>query len=120
MKNIINHSYNHILEDINTTCQKNNRDPKSVKVIAICKRQPFKKLLQAIDTGINYFGENRVQDGINRWSKIKSKKITRVRIKTPKNKIILILFLQNYLSPNHHLIFFLFPFRCHCNQVNHP
>ena len=76
MKNIINHSYNHILEDINTTCQKNNRDPKSVKVIAICKRQPFKKLLQAIDTGINYFGENRVQDGINRWSKIKSKKIT--------------------------------------------
>ena len=76
MKNTINHSYNHILEDINTTCQKNNRDPKSVKVIAICKRQPFKKILQAIDTGINNFGENRVQDGINRWSKIKSKKIT--------------------------------------------
>ena len=55
---------------------KNNRDPKSVNVIAICKRQPFKKILQAIDTGINNFGENRVQDGINRWSKIKSKKIT--------------------------------------------
>mgnify|MGYP001220449443 CR=1 FL=1 len=75
MKNIINHSYNHILEGINSTCQKNNRDPKSVKVIAICKRQPFKKILQAIDAGINNFGENRVQDGINRWSKIKSKKI---------------------------------------------
>ena len=76
MKDIISHSYNHILEGINTTCQKNNRDPKSVKVIAVCKRQPFKKILQAIDIGINNFGENRVQDGINRWSKIKSKKIT--------------------------------------------
>ena len=54
---------------------KNKRDPKSVNVIAICKRQPFQKITQAIDAGINNFGENRVQDGIKRWSKIKSKKL---------------------------------------------
>ena len=75
MKNLINHSYNQILEDIKISCLKNKRDPKSVNVIAICKRQPFQKITQAIDAGINNFGENRVQDGINRWSKIKSKKI---------------------------------------------
>ena len=75
MKNIINHSYNQILEDIKITCLNNKRDPKSVNVIAICKRQPLQKITQAIDAGINYFGENRVQDGINRWSKIKSEKI---------------------------------------------
>jgi hypothetical protein len=46
-----------------------------VNVIAICKRQPLQKITQAIDAGINYFGENRVQDGINRWSKIKSEKV---------------------------------------------
>ena len=46
-----------------------------MNVIAICKRQPFQKITQAIDAGINNFGENRVQDGIKRWSKIKSKKI---------------------------------------------
>ncbi len=76
MKNLINHSYNQILEDIKISCLKSKRDPKSVNVIAICKRQPFQKITQAIDAGINNFGENRVQDGINRWSKIKSKKIT--------------------------------------------
>ena len=75
MKNLINHRYNQILEDIKITCLKNKRDPKSVNVIAICKRQPLQKITQAIDAGINNFGENRVQDGINRWSKIKSKNI---------------------------------------------
>ena len=75
MKNNIKLSYNHILEDINITCLKNKRDPKSVNVIAICKRQPFHKITQAIDAGISNFGENRVQDGINRWSKIKSKRM---------------------------------------------
>ena len=64
-----------ILEDIKITCLKNKRDPKSVNVIAICKRQPLQKITQAIDAGINNFGENRVQDGINRWSKIKSKRL---------------------------------------------
>ena len=75
MKSFINHSYNQILEDIKITCLKNKRDPKSVNVIAICKRQPLQKITQAIDAGINNFGENRVQDGIYRWSKIKSEKI---------------------------------------------
>ena len=75
MKNLINQSYNQILEDIKITCFKNKRDPKSVNVIAICKRQPLQKITKAIDSGINNFGENRVQDGISRWSKIKSKKI---------------------------------------------
>ena len=75
MKNLINHSYNQILEDIKISCLKINRDPKSVNVIAISKRQPFQKIIQAIDVGIDNFGENRVQDGIKRWSKIKSKKI---------------------------------------------
>ena len=75
MKNLIINSYNQILDDIKITCLKSKRDPKSVNVIAICKRQPFQKITQAIDAGINNFGENRVQDGINRWSKIKSKNI---------------------------------------------
>ena len=76
MKNLINHSYKQILEDIKITCLNNKRDPKSVNIIAICKRQPLQKITQAIDAGINNFGENRVQDGINRWSKIKSKNIS--------------------------------------------
>ena len=75
MKNLINYSYKQILEDIKITCLMSKRDPNSVNVIAICKRQPLQKITKAIDSGINNFGENRVQDGISRWSKIKSKKI---------------------------------------------
>ena len=50
MKNLINHSYNQVLENIKISCLKSNRDPKSVNVIAICKRQPFQKIIQAADS----------------------------------------------------------------------
>ena len=60
MENFINNNYEPILKDIKIICLKANKDPKNVKVIAICKRQPFfQKITQAINVGINNFGENR-------------------------------------------------------------
>ena len=35
----------------------------------------FLKLNNQLNLGINHFGENRIQDAKNRWSKIKSEKI---------------------------------------------
>ena len=75
MENSINKNYELILKDIRNICLKANKDPKSVKVIAICKRQPFFKIEQSIKVGITHFGENRIQDAKNRWSEIKSEKI---------------------------------------------
>ena len=66
MENLINKNYELILKDIRNICLKANKDPKSVKVIAICKRQPFFKIKQSIKVGITHFGENRIQDAKNR------------------------------------------------------
>ena len=75
MENLIYKNYELILKDIQNVCLKANKDPNNVKVIAICKRQPFFKIEQSIKVGITHFGENRIQDAKNRWSEIKSEKI---------------------------------------------
>ncbi len=75
MDNSIYKNYNEIIKDIEISCLKSKRDPKSIKIIAISKRQPLSKIKQIINVGMSNFGENRVQDAKNRWSKIKNKKI---------------------------------------------
>ena len=70
MINEINNNYLKILDRIETACKNSNRDPNSVKIIAICKRQPFVKINRSINLGVRYFGENRIQDAYNRWSKV--------------------------------------------------
>jgi len=72
MENTINTNYQKIMSEIRTACQNSKRDPNNVKVIAVCKRQPIRKIKQSIQAGIKLYGENRIQDAINRWSKIKT------------------------------------------------
>lgn len=71
MTNEIKKNYKKILEHIEKACISSNRNPKSIKLVAICKRQPLTKINQSIDLGMQYFGENREQDAYNRWSKLK-------------------------------------------------
>ena len=66
----INDNYQKILSKIKTSCSKSNRDPKTVNLTAVCKRQPLIKVKEAVELGIKCFGENRVQDAQNRWSRI--------------------------------------------------
>ena len=75
MENQIYYNYKQILNDIESTCLKANKDPKGIKVIAVCKRQPSFKIEQSIKLGITNFGENRIQDAKHRWSKLKFDKI---------------------------------------------
>ena len=72
MENITHTNYQKIKSEIRTACQNSNRDPNNVKLIAVCKRQPISKIKQSIQAGIKIYGENRIQDAINRWSKIKT------------------------------------------------
>ena len=75
MNNKISDNYKKILDQIKSTCIKSNRDPKSVNLTAVCKRQPLFKIKESIELGIKCFGENRVQDAKNRWSKIETKNL---------------------------------------------
>ncbi len=46
---------------------------KSLKIIAVSKTFPIKKINPLIDCGHHDFGENKVQEAVDKWSDIKSK-----------------------------------------------
>ena len=46
---------------------------RNVKIIAISKRQPLEKLIAALDNGHKIFGENQVQETLNKWPTLKEK-----------------------------------------------
>ncbi|NCC23031.1 MAG: YggS family pyridoxal phosphate-dependent enzyme [Alphaproteobacteria bacterium] len=44
------------------------RDPESVRLVAVSKVQPDERIETALATGQRLFGENRVQEALERWS----------------------------------------------------
>jgi len=57
------------LESIDAKLKKN----KNIEIIAISKRQPLERLIAALDTGHKTFGENQVQEALNKWPTLKKK-----------------------------------------------
>ena len=51
-----------ILEKISLACDKSNRKPSDVKLMAVSKFHPVEEILQAYDCGLKLYGENRVQE----------------------------------------------------------
>ena len=43
------------------------RDPVSIALMAVSKQQPERAITQALDSGQRLFGENRVQEALQRW-----------------------------------------------------
>ena len=67
-------SINNLIE-IRKKIQLNNLDPESkVKIIAVSKTFPIENILPLIDYGHLDFGENKVQEAIDKWSDIKNNK----------------------------------------------
>ncbi|MEJ5173143.1 MAG: YggS family pyridoxal phosphate-dependent enzyme, partial [Hydrogenothermaceae bacterium] len=63
-----------ILERVYRACLKVGRDPKDVILLAASKTQPPEKVIQAYKCGIRYFGENKVQEGIQKIETLKEYK----------------------------------------------
>ena len=59
---------------IKTFLKKNNNPLKKVKIIAVSKNQEIDKMKLVISSGIYEFGENYVQEGINKIQKLKKYK----------------------------------------------
>ncbi len=68
----LTNNYNEIIKKIRKASEDAGRDPKNIKIIAVCKRQPTEKIIDAIKLGIEYFGENRFQDAAYRWEKLQN------------------------------------------------
>ena len=47
---------------LNESCNKINRDPNEVTLIAVSKTKPVEMLKEAYDAGARVFGENKVQE----------------------------------------------------------
>ncbi len=66
-----------VRERIALACARAQRDPNSVTLIAVSKTHPVESVLLAAETGVQHFGENRVEEA--------QAKIPTVRLKTTRS-----------------------------------
>lgn len=62
----IKENLEHVRETIQAACRKYGRDPESVTLIAVSKTKPLADLLAAYEAGVRDFGENKVQEIIEK------------------------------------------------------
>ena len=55
-------NYRQVLNNIQDACQAVGRDPKEVTLVAVSKTKPVEMLQQVYDAGARVFGENKVQE----------------------------------------------------------
>ena len=56
--------------DIATACERAGRDPGEVTLVAVSKTQPVAAILAALNAGQLEFGENRVQEGLDKLEQL--------------------------------------------------
>ncbi len=56
-----------VRQNIEHACQRANRDPKDVTLIAVSKTKPVSMLMEAYESGCRVFGENKVQELLEKY-----------------------------------------------------
>ncbi len=69
-------NWDKIQNEIKATCQKIGRKTNEVTVVAVSKKKPVERVLEALDCEIRNFGENYPQELTNKMRELKDKKIT--------------------------------------------
>ena len=59
--------YCEVQERVSKACLRSGRDPKDVTLIAVSKTKPLEMLLEAYDAGARDFGENKVQEILEKY-----------------------------------------------------
>lgn len=67
----IRENYEKILEIASKSAEKSGRKLDEIIILGASKTQPVEKLIEAYKAGLRYFGENRVQEGIEKIEKLK-------------------------------------------------
>ena len=60
------------LNDIKDKITQNNQSYSNINIIAVSKTFPIEKIAPLLNYGHKDFGENKVQEAIEKWSEIKS------------------------------------------------
>ncbi|MDR1867590.1 MAG: YggS family pyridoxal phosphate-dependent enzyme [Treponema sp.] len=68
---MVSDSVQRIREQIVQTCVRCGRDPATVQLMAVSKFQPIEKIHEAACAGIKLFGENRVQEAVQKLQTFK-------------------------------------------------
>jgi pyridoxal phosphate enzyme (YggS family) len=55
-----------VRERIEAACLRAGRDPESVRLLPVSKTQPTKSIMEAYDAGVRIFGENKVQEAVEK------------------------------------------------------
>lgn len=56
-----------ISDTIAETCRQSNRNPKDVELMLVTKTVPVERILPAIQAGYKIFGENKIQEAVQKW-----------------------------------------------------
>tara|TARA_Y100001958_G_C21247399_1_gene578629 strand:+ start:457 stop:1137 length:681 start_codon:yes stop_codon:yes gene_type:complete len=59
-------------KEIQECCKNCGRDPKEVRLIAVSKTQPLEALREALMSGHRIFGENYVQEWLQKWEQLEN------------------------------------------------
>jgi len=70
----VKENYQKILEIAEKAAEQSGRSLEDIIILGASKTQPVEKLVEAYETGLRYFGENRVQEGIEKIEKMKDYK----------------------------------------------
>ena len=61
-----------VQKNIEESCKKVNRDPGEVTLIAVSKTKPVEMLQEAYAAGARVFGENKVQEIVDKYDQMKT------------------------------------------------
>lgn len=67
----VKENYQRILEIAKTAAEKSGRKLEDIIILGASKTQPLEKIVQAYEAGLRYFGENKVQEGVEKIEKLK-------------------------------------------------
>ena len=67
---MVKDQYCEVQERVRQACLRSGRDPKDVTLIAVSKTKPLEMLLEAYDAGARDFGENKVQEILEKYSEM--------------------------------------------------
>ena len=68
-------NYKNIVKNIKATCKIHNRNFDSINLVAVSKQQKIDKVRNLCDLGHKSFGENRLQETLEKWTDSDKKKV---------------------------------------------
>ena len=67
---MIKENFVQVNENIKKVCEKVGRNPEEVRLIAVSKTKPIEMLLEAFECGCREFGENKVQELVDKYEQM--------------------------------------------------